>query len=260
MGSNRCGGERWSLCNLARTRKETELMAKRASEEYSIYSTMRAFVEWEVRRQARWRFCLGMIGSIIGAIVFITLADWAHGQDVYDGCGPNGTATRSSELALNTLKNRYFAPTHIDATIQLVTFYNDSSQKWDVTQAAIIEGLVDEVKEGGIESCNCKAKDAPHRDTHICLVLYPKDYGNKRRHVIVEVTPRLRAAMAAKGVDWSTAALKKLLTKHLVRFTGWIFYDKEHEPEAENINPGGKINWRFTCAEIHPVTAIEVLK
>ena len=35
-------------------------------------------------------------------------------------------------------------------------------------------------------------------------------------------------------------------------------FDTMHLNQAENTNPGGDKNWRATCWEIHPVTAIKV--
>ncbi len=44
-----------------------------------------------------------------------------------------------------------------------------------------------------------------------------------------------------------------------VRVTGWMFFDSDHNTEAENTNPGGPKNWRATSWEVHPVTGFEVI-
>jgi hypothetical protein len=52
---------------------------------------------------------------------------------------------------------------------------------------------------------------------------------------------------------------RRFQQKKWVEITGWLLFDFEHVPEAENTNPGGAKNWRATCWEIHPVTSIRVL-
>ncbi len=114
------------------------------------------------------------------------------------------------------------------------------------------------MKPGGIETVNCKARDLPDRDTHIELVLDPMTVAGPER-VIVEVTPRWRALMAAKGVDGSTPALRRQYLGRWVRVTGWLLFDAEHANAAENTAPGRPRNWRATAWEVHPITSIEVV-
>ena len=74
---------------------------------------------------------------------------------------------------------------------------------------------------------------------------------------MTEVTPRWREEMKRRGVDWSTAALAKLVGKRIV-VTGWLMLDVEHVSQSENTHhPGSPENWRQTAWEIHPVTRIE---
>jgi len=42
-------------------------------------------------------------------------------------------------------------------------------------------------------------------------------------------------------------------------FTGWMFFDDEHDDEAENTAPTASNKWRATACEVHPVTAIETV-
>jgi len=182
----------------------------------------------------------------------------------YGGCPPTGSAKRPQERYLNPFKNRNQVPARSDInkkiTLASILAPGDDKNRYANQMAARVTGYVASAKVGGIESCNCKAKDLPHRDTHIDIVLSPKDYGNEKRHVIVEVTPRIRKLMAAQGKDWATPTLHKTLPGHLVRFTGWMFYDTEHRPQSFNTAPNNPKDWRATAWEIHPITNIEILK
>jgi hypothetical protein len=222
--------------------------------------------------------------AIIIATLLIAIAS---GEAKKAPCDPlTGDATVPAAKALNPFKNRSKAPKSgdIDRRITLATMLKpgDDTKRFPMTKAATITGFVVSAKVGGIETCNCHATDALHRDTHIDVVADPtfavpriikvtttdksgkkhtinKD-ANEKFHVIVEVTPRVRQQMKAKGVDWSTATLHKTLPGHRVAFTGWMLFDAEHKPQAENTNPGGQLNWRATCNELHPVFAISILK
>jgi hypothetical protein len=177
---------------------------------------------------------------------------------VFHGCGLEGKADAARVKPLNVLKNRATAPATVDASITLERLMapGDDRNRWSTDQAVTITGLVVEVKPGGIESVNCGATDAQWKDTHIGIVVDAKQADTP---LIVEVTPRWRAAMHAAGVDWSSAALKRELFAHDVRITGWLFRDDEHLQNAINTNPHGTTLWRQTVWELHPVTAIEVL-
>ena len=184
-------------------------------------------------------------------------------QGTYDGdCPPEGTAKEYDLQQLNRLKNKALPPTETDfnkdvTTAKMLAPGNDRD-RWSVNKGAEISGYVASVKVGGVETCNCKTKDPEHRDTHIELVLDPMNEGTTSK-VIVEVTPRIRQAMAAKGEDWSTRALRDKLLGRWVKVKGWMLFDEEHEHQADNTAPNGPHNWRGTCWEIHPVTSIEVI-
>ena len=132
--------------------------------------------------------------------------------EIYNGCGMEGDARSPGVQALNRLKNRYTAPQQIDPAITLAAMLapGRDTGRWKVKQGAEIVGYVLDVKVGGIESTNCHARAAEQRDTHIELVFDPMAASPTQR-VIVEVTPRWRAIMAAQGVDWSTRALRDKL-------------------------------------------------
>jgi hypothetical protein len=175
-------------------------------------------------------------------------------------CGPEGTATSEAGKALNSLKNRYKAPTEeeIDPEVSLPAMLAPGYDRtrFDSKKAATIHGYVVRVMMGGrAETCNCGATKPDERDTHIEIALH-KDAPEIQR-VIVEVTPRGRKVNGAK---WSTKALKKAFEGKWVEVTGWLMFDEIHRNQAENTNPGGKRNWRATCWEIHPISAIKVVK
>jgi hypothetical protein len=188
--------------------------------------------------------------------------------------------------ALNPFKNRTRAPkaSEIDSSITLKKMLapGDDTKRFPMTKAASVTGYVVSVKKGGIETCNCHATEPIKMDTHIDVVADPKfavkkpikvttvnkktgkktvitKDANEKFHVIVEVTPKVRQQMKARGIDWTTDALKTKLERHWVKFTGWLLFDREHALQAENTNPGNKLNWRATCNEIHPIFGIAVV-
>jgi hypothetical protein len=131
--------------------------------------------------------------------------------------------------------------------------------RWDKHKAASVAGCVADVKMGGIETVNCHARSAHGRDTYIDLTAMPSDANDERRHVIVEVTPRWRVAMARSGVDWETDTLRQRLLGRCVKITGWLLFDREHRGESENTARPGESVWRATAWEVHPITRIETL-
>ena len=130
--------------------------------------------------------------------------------EIFNNCGMEGDARSLGVRALDQLKNRYTQPSpeQIDSRITLAAMLapgNDVS-RWKVKVGAGIVGYVSEVKRGGIEVTNCRARDDADRDTHIELVLDPMRSDSSAR-MIVEVTPRWRYIMHERGADWSTLAL-----------------------------------------------------
>ncbi len=188
----------------------------------------------------------------LAALAFAQVAD-LNNLEVYNGCGMEGDARSPGVQALNRLKNRYAAPQRIDPAITLAAMLAPGSDtgRWKVKQGAEIVGYVLDVKVGGIESTNCHARAAEQRDTHIELILDPMAVSPSER-VIVEVTPRWRAIMAAQGADWSTRALRDRLLGRWIKVTGWMLFDVEHQNQSENTAPGRERNWRATAWEIHP--------
>ena len=184
----------------------------------------------------------------------------SNNLESFNGCGMEGDARSAGVQALNRLKNRHVAPQQVDPAITLAAMLapGRDTGRWKVKQGAEIVGYVSDVKVGGIESTNCHARTAEQRDTHIELVLDPMAASPSQR-VIVEVTPRWRAIMAAQGADWSTRALRDRLLGRWVKVRGWMLFDAEHQTQSENTAPGRERNWRATAWEVHPITSIEVV-
>ena len=182
-------------------------------------------------------------------------------ESLYHECPVEGSANSERIAKLNRLKNRNTFPskTDFDSTITLKEILKpgDDAKRWDVLKAAKITGYVYDVKPGGVETCNCKTKEIDERDTHIEILLDPMS-DNKIKRMVVEVTPRIREIMKAKGEDWTTKKLRDKLLGRWVCFEGWLLFDEEHANQAENTNPGRERNWRATAWEIHPVTAFKI--
>lgn len=188
----------------------------------------------------------------------------ARGEmDVFNDCPMMGDAVKEDVRELNLLKNRYTFPQESDfnreITLQKIIAPGNDAERWNTSQAAEITGYIYDVKPGGVETCNCKTKDIEKRDTHIEMVLNPMESGSTQR-VIVEVTPRFRKIMQDKNINWTTRGIRDAFLGRWVKVQGWMFFDTEHDDEAENTNPGRPRNWRGTAWEIHPVTSMEVVQ
>lgn len=183
-------------------------------------------------------------------------------QKIFNKCPLEGKTSSDRIKKLNRDKNRYTLPTqddlNADITLEKILQPGDDEDRFHNNEAVEITGYVINVKKGGIETCNCKAKEAEFRDTHIEMVLRPNQT-DKSDRFIVEVTPRIRKKMKDKGIDWSTNNLKDILLHKWVKIQGWMFYDDEHWYNAYNTNPEGENVWRATAWEIHPITSIEII-
>ncbi|HYL55550.1 MAG TPA: hypothetical protein VEU73_08250 [Gemmatimonadales bacterium] len=192
----------------------------------------------------------------------VVLVSCTSEEGAFPGCPARGDAVRPSVAAVNRLKNRVAAPVarDIDSAVTLGALLapGDDRGRWNERRAATVVGYVRDVKVGGVETVNCFAKRPNHRDTHIELVTDPEDGG--QLPLIVEVTPVWRQHAASRGSNWSTDSLRSLLRGRWVRVTGWLLFDSEHLRQAENTAPGRVGNWRATAWELHPVTAVEVVR
>ncbi|HYK55785.1 MAG TPA: hypothetical protein VEV15_04850 [Flavisolibacter sp.] len=203
---------------------------------------------------------------VLYAAMCSSLSLYAQDEILIDGqeCGMHGNAKSGEGYALNAYKNRYAAPkkADFDASVTLAALLRSGDpNQFSQDKAAVVHGYVYDVKPGGVESCNCKTSDPQFRDTHIEITPDENNTGPENR-LIVEVTPRLRAAMQKKGVDWSTAALRQSIKGHWVEVAGWLTYDAEHETAAYANDPDdaiGQHNWRATVWEVHPITYLKVI-
>jgi hypothetical protein len=203
--------------------------------------------------------------NLIKVIICLAICGIATGgQLYYNNCPPEGDAKSAAVRALDRLKNRDTAPApgQINKAITLAELLQpgDDRGRWKVNVGAEIVGYVWDVKPGGIESCNCHTREIDYRDTHIELVIDPLAGEAATKRVIVEVTPRWRAKMAAQGTDWKTRALSDHFKGRWVKVEGWLLLDSEHLGESENTAPGRAKNWRATAWEVHPVTKIAVVQ
>jgi hypothetical protein len=190
----------------------------------------------------------------------------AFGQDIFTiddtPCGLEGSAKRLNDKQLNRLKNRYAAPTaaQIDANFNWTTLaeFEDDRDKFSSEKGAILRGYVLRVSMSAAETCNCNSKTPDFRDTHIIITPDATQTGVLNQ-VVIEITPRMRAIMAAKGVDWSQEALKKLRGKY-IEVEGWLFYDYNHGNQSAKIRQKTKGVTRSTAWEIHPITRFSLIK
>jgi len=194
--------------------------------------------------------------TILAALAVIAAATTAPPTGDYRGCPPQGSALSARGQRINVAKNRSRVPLAADydatATLEALMAPGDDSGRWSDTRAARVTAVVVDVLPGSRETVNCGATDLERRDTlELALTIGAPD----RERLVVEVTPRWREAVAAIGLDWSTAALRDL-EGGCVEVAGWLFWDAYHYDEAENTAPGRPANWRATAWEIHPVTSI----
>lgn len=175
-------------------------------------------------------------------------------------CPSVGIALTTNARNLHRLKNRTALPVESDfdrnVTLDALLQRGDDSTRWSTTRAARIQGEVLDVAYARPEATNCF--NPCRRDIHITLAKYKG--APKTEQVILEVTPNFYDWAKSQGLDWSEAALQKQLAGRWCEFEGWLFLDAGHQKEAENTAPNRQGNWRGTAWEIHPITAIRVLR
>lgn len=198
--------------------------------------------------------------------IFTLCANGVFCQEILtiDGadCGMEGSAKRADIKRLNLLKNRYTAPQKSEITTDFnwttLSETEDDRAKFSSKKGVILRGYVLKVTMGGAETCNCGSKTPEFRDTHIVLTPDAAQTGLLSQ-MVVEVTPRMRAVMAQRGVDWSQAALKKLRGKQ-IEVEGWLMYDNEHGDKSAKVKQKTKGATRSTAWEIHPITRLKVIE
>jgi hypothetical protein len=197
-------------------------------------------------------------GLILSLLVLLTAA--VLGLLPRRLCPQEGAALSPAGRAFMRLKNRDAPPSPQDfdgrVTLEALTSPGEDAGRWSESRAGSVEGYVVEVVEGGAEAANCYSYR--ERDTHIHVAA--RTGAPRTETVVVEVTPRARERAEERGEDWSSSTLRRELVGRRCRFEGWLLFDREHADEAENTAPGARGVWRATAWELHPVTAVEVLK
>lgn len=189
---------------------------------------------------------------LVGGAIAVLAALWV----VFAlNCPSVGIALTSNARRLHRLKNRTAFPQPADfdsrVTLDELLKPGDDTNRWSTDNAGRIQGEVIDVAYAGAEATNCYSPC--RRDIHI---LVAKEKGAaKNEHVVLEVTPNLRAF----NEDWSEKNLQRQLIGHRVEFEGWLYFDVGHSDEAENTASHKPTNWRATAWELHPVTKIAVL-
>lgn len=123
---------------------------------------------------------------------------------------------------------------------------------------------------GGIETCNCKAKNPDDRDFHLGIGFEPDvaaDIANgtlkaktgkgvdplKQTSVVVEMTPHFRDEFHP---NWSLTHAEAAAGRY-VKVVGQLLLDNEHNVPEQNCafpNRDLKTCWRVSAWELHPVT------
>jgi hypothetical protein len=189
----------------------------------------------------------------------------AFSQDIFtiDGksCGLEGSASRVNDKQFNRLKNRSIAPTaaQINPNFNWTTLSEmaDDRDKFSNTNGVILRGYVLRVSMSAAETCNCNSKTPEFRDTHIVITPDATQTGVLNQ-VVIEITPRMRGIMKARGIDWSQEALRKLRGKN-IEVEGWLFYDYNHGNQSAKVRQKTKGVTRSTAWEIHPITRLTIL-
>src|SRR5262249_16211404 len=154
------------------------------------------------------------------------------------------------KLEENRLKNRYVLPASytaydVEKMLKLPSTENSKLEH----SGATLTGYVQDVKLGGTEgeSCNCNARGNNQVDANIEVITDPsQEKADGRGMIVVEVTERSRRLAKAGllksniGNDWSTDQLRKQLRGHRVSFSGWLFFDPDHEEESWSVDRNDK--------------------
>jgi hypothetical protein len=197
----------------------------------------------------------GLTVLVVGSLTAVVLFVLPRGV-----CPTPGAALTPSGREFMRLKNRDAEPSPRDfderVTLEALLLRGEDRERWSESRAGRVEGYVVEVVEGGVEAANCYSYR--ERDTHVHVA--PRADAPRAEWVVAEVTPRARERARARGQDWSAEALRRELVGRRCRLEGWLLFDREHAGESENLAPGARGNWRATAWELHPVTALEVLR
>ena len=194
---------------------------------------------------------------LIAVPIIIFIALW---MGLGRNCPNVGIALTSNARRIHRLKNRTAVPQAADfdtnVTLDALLQTGNDRDRWSTDRAARIQGQVIDVAYAGLEATNCY--HPCRRDIHILLAT--RKEAAKTEQVVLEVTAGLRELAEQQKMNWSEEKLKAQLIGHWCEFEGWLYFDVDHDEEAENTNPQRPANWRATSWEIHPVTKITVIR
>lgn len=169
-------------------------------------------------------------------------------------CPPEGNGETAKEKHWNVLKNRKITKKSVDYTLSIDSIISSKKDSTDYkrfydTSYVAIYGYLVEFKDGGSESCNCNSEEDVDHDIHIYIGKTPD--AKKEDCIICEVTPPYKKRYNSNF---------KLMKGKKVMVVGYLFYDEEHKGNSKKTCKKCTNVWRATCWEIHPVTAIGVVK
>src|SRR5215213_3182060 len=136
---------------------------------------------------------------LVGIVILSPITLWLM---LAINCPSAGIALTSLARHLHRLKNRTSLPkaTDFDSRITLDALLQpgDDTNRWSTDRAGRIQGEVIDVAYAGPEATNCFSPC--RRDIHILIAT--RKEATKSEHVVVEVTPNLRA------INWSEETLQ----------------------------------------------------
>lgn len=209
--------------------------------------------------------CLGACGllpisrtSLAGTDVLQTVPKPAPLDSEFDGCGDAGS---QPDYTLNRLKNRIDDGEYVPVPWTMIArlpwprrvgyrFRNQwtSGETDDVRRfegaAVEVEGYLVAYKLEIPEPPNCYSLAERHRDFH--LWLSERDGGDKRRSIVIEITPRVRLSHP----NWTEQRLAAIVAAQVpLRARGWLMLDQMH---PENVGRN-----RVTLWEVHPILHLD---
>jgi len=179
------------------------------------------------------------------ALLLIVLFNVSAHAQTFD-CAIGGDNTNPKVMAADSLKNRSAIPARYKSMKAADLLNMKVTDETSQHQAVSVKGYILDIKDGGLESCNCHSKT--FKDTHIYLVS-DESVTDESQAIIVEATPRMRKLLG------TTRELKANYLHHNVTVYGYLFCDAEHKQNS-TVDDGSGLHWRGTVWEVHPITKI----
>lgn len=191
-----------------------------------------------------------MMNSFKKALIILLFSAISFFAVAQQPCPDIGSATTVKKQLANQLKNREIIsqPVNPYITLSQLLMGGEDSRRFTENDFVSLTGYLVEVREGGVESCNCAAEVDSLQDIHLYIGTTP--HALKSECVIAEVTPKWKRLN--RHVD-----IKDMKGK-IVVVSGFLFFDAEHKGNAVNTCKKCTRVWRKTCWEVHPIVKIEV--